>query len=87
MGREGAEVVKLHTFLITATDGRGATLWRSWLRHCATSREVAGSIRDAEIDIILPAALWPGLDSASDRKGYQEYFLGGKGGRCLMLTT
>ena len=22
------------------------TLWRSWLRHCATSREVAGSIPD-----------------------------------------
>ena len=22
------------------------TLWRSWLRHCATSRKVAGSIPD-----------------------------------------
>jgi hypothetical protein len=39
------------------------------------------------IDIILPAALWPGFDSASNRNEYQEYLLGGKGGRCLGLTT
>ena len=24
----------------------GRTRWRSWLRHCATSRKVAGSIPD-----------------------------------------
>jgi len=35
------------------------TRWRSWLRQCATSRKVAGSIPDCVIDIILPAALWP----------------------------
>ena len=29
----------------------------------------------------------PGVDSASNRIEYQEYFLGGKGGRCLRLTT
>jgi len=29
----------------------------------------------------------PGVDSASDRNEYQEYFLGGKGGRCVRLTT
>ena len=29
----------------------------------------------------------PGIDSASNRNEYQEYFLGGKGGRCLWLTT
>src|SRR5215475_12746786 len=28
----------------------------------------------------------PGVDSASNRNEYQEYFLGGKGGRCLWLT-
>jgi hypothetical protein len=27
------------------------------------------------IDIILPAALWPGVDSAFKRNEYQEYFL------------
>jgi len=35
------------------------------------------------ICIILPAALWPWIDSASNRNEYQESFLGGKGGRCL----
>ena len=29
----------------------------------------------------------PGVDSASNRNEYQEYFLGGKGGRCIGLTT
>ena len=29
----------------------------------------------------------PGVDSASNRNEYQEYFLGGKGGRCVRLTT
>jgi hypothetical protein len=28
-----------------------------------------------------------GVDSASNRNEYQEYFLGCKGGRCLGLTT
>jgi len=36
------------------------------------------------IDIILPAA---GFESASDRNEYHEYFLVGKGGRCVGLTT
>jgi hypothetical protein len=30
------------------------------------------------IDIILPAAIWPGIDSASNRNEYEEYFLGVK---------
>ena len=29
----------------------------------------------------------PGIDSASNRNEYQAYFLGGKIGRCLWLTT
>ena len=29
----------------------------------------------------------PGVDSASNGNEYQEYFLGGKGGRCVRLTT
>ena len=29
----------------------------------------------------------PGVDSASNRNAYQEYFLRGKGGRCVRLTT
>jgi hypothetical protein len=42
---------------------RRYTRWRSWLRHCATSRNVAGSIPDGVteifIDIIVSVALWP----------------------------
>jgi hypothetical protein len=30
------------------------------------------------IDIILPAAIWPWVHSASNRNEYQEYFLGVK---------
>jgi hypothetical protein len=37
--------------------------------------------------IILPAALWPWGDSVSNWNEYQEYFLWGKGGRCLGLAT
>jgi len=29
----------------------------------------------------------PGVGSASNRNEYQEHFLGGKGGRCVRLTT
>ena len=29
----------------------------------------------------------PGVDSASNKNEYQEHFLGGKGGRCVRLTT
>jgi len=29
----------------------------------------------------------PGVDSTSNRNEYQEHFLGGKGGRCVKLTT
>jgi len=39
------------------------------------------------IDVILPATLWPWLDSASNRNEYQEYFLWDKGSRCVRLTT
>jgi hypothetical protein len=59
---------------------KGGTRWRSWLRHCATNRKIAGSIPDGVNG-------GPGVDSASNRNEYQEYFLGGKGGRCLVLTT
>jgi hypothetical protein len=35
------------------------TQWRSWLRHCATSRKIAGSISYDVTDVILATALWP----------------------------
>ena len=61
-----------------------ATRWHSWLRHCATSRKVAGSIPDPQS---FRSHYGPLVYSPSNRNEYQEYFLGGKGGRCLGLTT
>jgi hypothetical protein len=44
----------LHTYLFRSIvdiwKDRG-TRWRSWLRHCATSRKVAGSIHDGVMGI------------------------------------
>jgi hypothetical protein len=39
------------------------------------------------IDIILLAALWPWVELAYNRYEYQGYFMGGKGGRFVGLTT
>ena len=39
------------------------------------------------IDLFLQAALWPGVDSDSNRNEYQEYLLVGRGGRCIRLTN
>jgi hypothetical protein len=68
--------------LITLVFLLRGTLWRSWLRHCASSRKVAGSIPDG---VICTMAVE--VDSASNRNEYQEYILWGKGGRCVGLTT
>ena len=59
------------------------TRWRIWFRNCATSRKAAGSIRDGVIGIFsLTYSFRPyyghGVDSASNRNEYQEYFLGVK---------
>jgi len=62
-----------------------------WLRHCATSQKVAGSIPDRVITIFhwqsFRPHYGPGVDPASNRNEYQEYFLEGKGVRCVRLTT
>ena len=39
------------------------------------------------VGLILPVALWPWVESVSNRNEFQEYFLGGKVGRCLGLIT
>ena len=51
--------------------------------HYATSRKVAGSIPDGVIGMFhwhIPSGphCGPGVDSASDRNEYKEYFLGVK---------
>jgi hypothetical protein len=45
-----------------------------WLRHCATNRNVAGSIPDG-----------PGVESASNRNECQEYLLGVKAAGAQVL--
>jgi hypothetical protein len=68
------------------------TRWCSRLRHFPTSRNVAGSIPDGVTGIFhwhnssrRTVAL--GVNSAPKRNEYQEYFLRGKGGRCVGLTN
>jgi len=63
-----------------------------WLRCCATNRKVADSIPAGVSGFFVDIRSFrshygPGVDSASNRNVYREYFLGGKGGRCVRLTT
>jgi len=43
--RDGVDVSEKRTINV------GGTRWRSWLRHCATSRKVAGPIPEGFIGI------------------------------------
>jgi len=43
---------KRSVFFSFGGGGGARCWWRSWLRHCATSQKVAGSIPDAVIGII-----------------------------------
>jgi len=63
-----------------------------WLRCCATNRKVAGSIPAGVTGLFIDIKSFrshygPGVDSAPNRNEYQEYFPGGKSGRCVRLTT
>jgi len=62
------------------------------LRCCATNQKVSGSIPAGVIGFFVDIKSFrlhygPGVDSASNRNEYQEYFLGVKIGRCVRLTT
>jgi len=68
---------------ITSVPIKWGTAVSQWLRRCATNRKVAGSIPVGVsgffIDIKSFRSLYgPGVDSASNRNEYQEYFLGVK---------
>jgi len=75
--------------LYPALPSKRETRWRSWLSHCATSRNVAGSIPDGVIGNFHwhnPAGRTMALGlTAYKINEYQEYFLVGKGGRFVGL--
>jgi hypothetical protein len=56
--------------ITSSTSSIGGAWWHSWLRHCATSQKVAGSIPDGVIDWLNPV-----IDSVSNRNEYQGYLL------------
>jgi hypothetical protein len=62
-----------------------------WLRCYATNRKVAGLIPAGVMEFSLTkffrSHYGPGVDSASNRNEFREYFLGVKSGRCVRLTT
>ena len=63
------------------------TRWHIWLRHCAPSRKVGGSIPDVVTRIFHSHNLSGRTVADSNTNEYQEYFLGCKGSRCVVLTT
>ena len=70
----------------------GGTAVAQWLRCCATNRKIAGSIPASVSGFFIDIKSFrshygPGVDSASNRNEYQEYFLGVKSCRCVRLTT
>jgi hypothetical protein len=78
--------------IIKPTRCTKGTAVAQWLRCCATNWKVAGSILAGVSGffngiIFFRSHYGPGVDSASNRNEYQEYFLGGKAGRYLRLTT
>ena len=70
---EEQAVAQLVEALRYKPEGRG---FDSWSCHCNFS--LPQSFR---------TIYGPGVDLSSNRNEYQEYFLGGNGGRCVRLTT
>jgi hypothetical protein len=57
------------------------TAVEQWLRYFATNQKVAGSIPGGVMEFFIDInpsdrTMIPGIDSASNRNEYQEYFLG-----------
>jgi hypothetical protein len=81
--------VQLHSFAVLDAD-RG-TRWRSWLRHCATSRKVTGSIPAGVIGIFHwhnPSGRTMALGSTQPPTEMNTRNISwGKGGLCVGLTT
>ena len=71
------------SYTIKGTTLHMGTAVAQWLRCCATNRKVAGSIPAGVSGFFIDIKSFrshygPGVDSASNRNEYQEYFLGVK---------
>ena len=65
------------------------SIWRSWLRYCATSRKIAGLIPDGVTGIFHIPCRTMALRSTQPltEVSTRDNSKGGKGGRCVGLTT
>ena len=73
-----SEESNLHHLILLCSWG---TVVAQWLRCCATNQKVAGSIPAGVTGFFIDIKSFcshygPGVDSASNRNEYQEYFLG-----------
>jgi len=69
----------------------GGTRWRSWLRHCATSRKVAGSIPGGVTGIfhrhnLSGRTVGLGLTQPLTEMSTRNISWRGKGAQCVQLT-
>ena len=83
--------ISLHVFVVDISC-LGGMRWRSWLRHCATSRKVAGSIPDGVIGIFhwhnpFGRTMALGSTQPLTEMSTRNVSWGGKGGRYVGLTT
>ena len=75
--------LQLTAFVISVCFVEMGTAVAQWLKCCVTNRKVAGSITAGVIGFFIDIKSFrlhygPGVDSASNRNEYQEYFLGVK---------
>jgi len=73
---------------ISSTFVQSAFVVAQWSRCCATNRKVVGSIQPVSLEFYIDIKSFrshygPGVDSAFNINA----FPGGKGGRCIRLTT
>ena len=82
-GQTWPDKVALEQLFLRVLGFSSGTAVAQWLRCCATNRKVAGSIPAGVSGFFIDIKSFrshygPGVDSASNRNEYKEYFLGVK---------